>query len=486
MLSYGERQINISSTDKKRIKDAQTNFTVGTMSSFRINDSQHFTTLCQEMMYIGSKYGIVETKHLFSSNTIAKNIYDKANDLLSKLYFHLNSNNIIEDGFFSLMSDILSTHYSKNSYLQLHIQWIDENFELHNAILSMEHFPMAHTNENIKNCMLSVFEKVNISPSKARIVTDCGSNMLLAVKNMKSYACSCHRLSTVIEHMWKNTIDQDTNICELNEMVNKLICSLNHKIDIQVKLKVRIHDSNQTRAWRGLGDKLSRVLLNYEILSELAATYSKIRPIFAIDKELLQEIVQFLNEVNTSFDTFENEKLPTFNMITPIYFKLLNLATNMQNKNSKMSILATNFIKFLKIKFEPNLTDETYAATLLSPNFRQFKFIIDEITRNSYLDLAKSFIQQKLRLLQNLKQSDTNENFIEKKIKTEHTFGEDSSEDDISGELSDELSEYLKLKIPKINNPLLFWQSHETQFPLLSIICKQLFSIAAFPIWADQ
>lgn len=199
LLSYGINKITISNDDKKRIKDAQTNFTVGTMSAFRMNDSVFFQNFCQEMMYIGSKYGIVETKHLLTSNTVAKNVYERANDLLLKLYAYLDANNIIENGFFSLMSDIWSSHYSKNSYLQVHIQWIDDNFELNNGILSMDHFPLAHTNENIKSCLLSVFEKINLSPSKARIVTDCGSNILLAVKDMQSYACSCHRLSTVLE-----------------------------------------------------------------------------------------------------------------------------------------------------------------------------------------------------------------------------------------------------------------------------------------------
>ena len=89
-----------------------------------------------------------------------------------------------------------------------------------------------------------------------------------------------------------------------------------------MKLNVRIHDANQTRAWRGLGDKYNRILVNYEIISDLACNHSILRPIFAIDKELLQEIVEFLFEVNRSFDTFENEKVPTFNMIPPTFFQI--------------------------------------------------------------------------------------------------------------------------------------------------------------------
>lgn len=74
------------------------------------------------------------------------------------------------------------------------------------------------------------------------------------------------------------------------------------------------------------------------------------------------------------------------------------------------------------MKFEPLLTDESYAATLLTPSFRKFKFISDENVWKSSLNLAKSFLRQKIVLSQYDQQNEQNKEFIQKKSKLKKTL----------------------------------------------------------------
>ena len=90
--------------------------------------------------------------------------------------------------------------------------------------------------------------------------------MLVGVNKCDNTPCACHRLSAVIETGWKNACQTDPKIEALNVSTSKLITSLNHKLDIYRKLVKKIKESGQKRAWKGLYDKMRRILVNYEKL----------------------------------------------------------------------------------------------------------------------------------------------------------------------------------------------------------------------------
>lgn len=471
MEAFAPSNKKILPSDMESIKQAQKDFTVQTLSSFKINKNPAFKKMCEVMINIGAKYGNADPeKILFSTETIRKDIYAEAKLFKPQLIKKLSDAKIISSGHFSLMSDIWTEPSNNGSYLQVHIQFIN-NFELKNTVLDMKHFPQRHTGANIKNSLNLLLEELGVDPADANITTDCGSNMLSAVSEMQSYPCCCHRLSTVIEGGWKNTLAIEPELLEMYQSINKLITTVNHKSDIQCKLVVKMQDSNQTRAWRGLLKKLQQVLTNYEALEELSRTDRKLLPILTIDKTLLGNVVNFLTPIMAKFDVFEQESVPTINLIVPTYYELLDHLSK-SRECPIISSLAFNLETELERKFKPILMPIHFAATLLTPQYRKFNFISGP-EKAEKLKIARSYIAENI-----------DEQPVAKKPKqVKKKYGEDSDDDDDDfNENLGELDRYLKFKVPrdeKTENPLEFYRNNGLKFPALTNLALKILAVGA-------
>lgn len=87
----------------------------------------------------------------------------------------------------------------------------------------MIYFPEKHTGENIKNSIIQEAIFFGIPIDKIKIITDSGSNMLCAVKEMNSFVCFCHKLSTCIETGWNSALENEQDFFDLNSSTNKII-----------------------------------------------------------------------------------------------------------------------------------------------------------------------------------------------------------------------------------------------------------------------
>lgn len=334
----------------------------------------------------------------------------------------------------------------------------------------MKHFPEKHTAENIKHTVENVAEKFGIPLTGLKIITDSGANIKKACQGLDSFLCFCHKLSTCIENAWQAATSCDENFSDLNASTNKLVSAINHKLDIQGQLKVKVKDSNQTRAWRGLCQKFERIQINFEIIERLAANEKALRPIFQVDRDILSDLVGFLQAVNAVFDEFE-KKTPTSQMVLSRYYKLLDLCVN--SKDSIKSFTEP-FTQALKTKFYSSIKDIHYLAAIMTPQFRKFLFVKDEelraTERKKAVALLKALCPEKsdVVLIEELSQ---------KKNKVEFDSGEDD-EDDFRAE-SDEAEAYLTLKSPRFENPLDFWKLHKGQFPVLSENAAYIFVVPA-------
>lgn len=463
----------IESQDMEMILKSQVKFTSETLSSFSINNNPGLFQLCETMMKIGAKYGLKDAQELlYGRKTIAAHTYNEAKRFKKDLLEHLETNNVVRDNSFCLMADIWTSRYTKTSYLQVHVQFIDNNWTLKNTILSMEVFEESHTGKNIKERIHNEIHALACLPETTRIVTDCGSNMLVGVRDCDSTPCACHRMSTTIEHGWKNALMTDSTLSLMYEAVSKLITSLNHKANIQTKLKVKIRDSNQTRAWRGLYDKLFRINENVELLEAFAKTDKTLRPIYNIDKEYLENVLEFLCQFNDCFDDFEKESEPTIHMVAVNYYKLKDHINDYKKIESMISI-AIAFEDALEEKFAPILLIEHFVACLLSPSYRKFKFFPAGPERERKLSEACVAVRDALSLMSDPKNLGPTP---KKKAKTKK-YGQDSSSEE--DEVPDELNRYLKIKCESGTDTLSFWRTNQEKFPNLSKLAKSTLSKAA-------
>ena len=141
-----------------------------------------------------------------------------------------------------------------------------------------------------------------------------------------------------------------------------------------------------------------------------------------------------------------------------------------------------------------------YCATLLHPKYRLLK----NCNENERVQCHK-YIREQLNILRPTTVADSVQSTSEpplKKFKKNEDFfsrfeedyplnntqpkdnqsGNESEEYDYDIKQSDELDRYLIMDLEKITlsrDPLIFWKSHSQQFPLLSKLAKQIYSIPA-------
>ena len=171
---------------------------------------------------------------LYSRESVRTKTYEQAKQFDDDMRDMLIKSKVISNDMFCLTSDIWTEPSNNFSYLQTHIQWMDD-FSLKNCVLEMEHFPERHTGLNIEEKLFSVVSSIGARPESTVIVTDCGSNMLNAVSKMNGLPCACHRMSTAIEQGWKKALAESDNLTRLNDSVNMLINTVNHKSNLQQK-----------------------------------------------------------------------------------------------------------------------------------------------------------------------------------------------------------------------------------------------------------
>lgn len=222
-------------------------------------------------------------------------------------------------------------------------------------------------------------------------------------------------------------------------------------------------------------------MLNHQVLEELAAKDKSLRAIYQIDKDLLDKIVKFLKPINNCFNVFEKENVPTSHMVAVSYHEILHHIKETR-KDDAMILIADSFSDAISQKFSPIINDIHYVAALLCPKYRKFNFIGSREERSKALKSTYVIIRDAINsmhddpidepaVMPNAEHSS--------ETSTSKKYGEDSSDDEQVEEILDELDKYLKMKVKKDDNPLIFWKSNERQFPKLSKLARMVFSKAA-------
>lgn len=154
---------------------------------------------------------------------------------------------------------------------------------------------------------------------------------------------------------------------------------------------------------------------------------------------------------------------------------MLNIMNEPNNKNNDENDILYNLKKQLVIltkeKFSAVIYDDNKIATLLSPNFKKFKFVNEKI-RNEEINTIKKLISNKIYCHQKL--FNININVAPKKRKS-YTLEDYEIDTESDEENKDELEIYLKEKVNEIfENPLEYWEN--SKFKILKEISKEVFS----------
>lgn len=107
-------------------------------------------------------------------------------------------------------------------------------------------------------------------------------------------------------------MSRDIGILKIN--VDALASSIHKSQDIQSKLKTKIQWGSTTRPWRGLMDRYSSLLNNYEDLKNIIKD-NCVRYYQRIVLEDLEKVSNFLSQFTTYFDVLEAVKTPSIHHV---------------------------------------------------------------------------------------------------------------------------------------------------------------------------
>ncbi len=229
--------------------------------------------------------------------TVSRSVHSRAESLRSSLSASL------QDAFrisrVSFTSDMWTDEYKQRPFITITAHWIDSMWTLQSRIISTEEFDATQkkTGANIRSSISAILSSYDITPeqiSRSVFTTDCGSNMILALREDDRLDCIAHILNTIL----RNTFDEKKNcppsVTRLLDAVKGLVRFMK-KSSFHNQLSKSLIQSCDTR-WNSVYHMLQSVLDRFDevqtlILKQAAA---EIRRVAAIDISLLKELVPFL------------------------------------------------------------------------------------------------------------------------------------------------------------------------------------------------
>ncbi|CAG8826124.1 20764_t:CDS:1, partial [Gigaspora rosea] len=117
----------------------------------------------------------------------------------------------------SLTTD-LWTARNKTGYIGVTAHWINDQFELNEILLCLEKIPYPHTGRIIREFLVRIVSEFNLLTKVLCIVTNNGSNMVVAIQGWNSVErlpCTAHTLQLLINCTFKKKHHQIQHIQDL-------------------------------------------------------------------------------------------------------------------------------------------------------------------------------------------------------------------------------------------------------------------------------
>ena len=386
---------NLNTEEKEKILNAELDLVASTNSSFRFVDNHAFLKYTQAVIDAAAKYPGITARELVHGRKAVKSQLTKTKLKIDQKLLDIarKHKNLI-----SMTSDMWSDNINKNSFLEISIFWVDEDYIIKNCLLSMDQFDMRSTAENIKIHLEKVLSDYGIEKSSF-ITTDCGSNIRKATAEMIRNDCACHRLNTALERGFQNA-------CEINDDLNfnhnsliKLCSYVRKTTDIQNKLPSKIKGGCATRAWRGLVSQYNSVFERYDPLLPIMQIKGKHQLLFFVNKDIVKEVLDVMQPFSILFDKFETNSVPSLNTVVPSFYLVMEHLKMKTNDTDCVKTLKLSLKDEIEEKFAPmadlpveNSSNIFWQATLLDSSLKSLSFHSDTAQRKNVIDTIKKAI----------------------------------------------------------------------------------------------
>ncbi|CAF0948747.1 unnamed protein product [Rotaria sordida] len=371
--SNGEKKI------PKQVKNAITScymeFVVKDGRAFRLGQGEGFISLVKQLFNAGrimsSSSNIAVEELLPDPTTVSRYIdrmYVHQKEQLIKICQSMDS--------YCIVVDFWSESYTGISYCGLLLNHVNTKYQLETYLLGCHPYDMDNKRSpTVRAYIDEILNDFGLKLDKDKFVMTDNEPMMKCTfsLNCTRIGCSSHYVNKQLQHAFTSTeTDKEPVNCELAQnMFNdtKHIVATVRRMHKQQKLSKKLILYSDTR-FSGAYEML--IVFN-EVFNELANLLdSRLLLTYAtIDKNLLDDICEFLSTFDTSFEILSDSQRPTLHRVLPLKQLLINKCCIKGDELEGLKQVKHFLGKRLDEKWQ--ISDEHLIATLMHPNLKHFQ-----------------------------------------------------------------------------------------------------------------
>lgn len=351
--------VQINTEDRNSCFQSFLDFIIEDCRPFSIVEGSGFKKLIAKCVKIGAKYGEnVDVEHLIpSEKTLSRKCKEIANEKRQEIKPYIQQ--LMSKSSASVTIDLWTDNFIKRNFLcaTLHFQL---NFELVDLTLGMKSMDfLSSSANNIREKLNSLFAEFGVTDiSNAIFVTDRGSNVISALKDLRRINCSAHLFSNVLHDAFESTIE----LKEITDACKKIVKYFK-KSNKQHLLTTTLKSSCPTR-WNSNFVMFKSIFDNYAKVSEILADNADKRHLLNFSVSVLQGLVEMCSDFDIVFKQLQYSSSPTICFVIPSIDRIKIICTIHSNEEVPITALKRNILTNLE-KWSSNISIWHKAALFL-------------------------------------------------------------------------------------------------------------------------
>lgn len=362
MLNFvsGAKKVTMPENMKLSLNDSCVAFIVRDIRPMYALQGSGLADLLSIFTLIGLKFGFLAPEHcsdlLPHPTTITRKIIKMADnvipfltDLMSPIYKNIGG---------GITIDIWTDNFKKRSYMSLTTHFTDENFNLHDRILATYFLPgdLPKTGVNLKSEIFKIlrqfkiFEALSKYPKRVVFVTDRGSNLICGLKDNERLNCFAHLLNNLTKASCE-VINGNGDILDICRGIISYIKRIGLNDFEHGALKMAI----ETR-WNSNYDMLLSISKNWDQVMELLEKRNAMEKLNDLQKESVDEVIEFLKPMKEATVDAEASKRPTLYLVH-LYIDVIS---------KHLAVKATDSAVIVQMKESAESYFQAHLATCIS------------------------------------------------------------------------------------------------------------------------
>ncbi|XP_075156806.1 E3 SUMO-protein ligase ZBED1-like [Haematobia irritans] len=386
------------------------------------------------------------------------------------------------------------TSVANESYISLTAHFITPNWKMESGFLNCFQTVKSHTADNLKSDILDALIKWGIESKVCCAVSDNAANITAAIKSAGWYnlPCFAHTL-----HLIVNDGLSEPNINRILCIAKEMVVYFHRSTKASNKLKemqgqmgkpvMKLINSTPTR-WNSVLNMIERLVNNQEVLeATIAILHNPVKMFSADEWNILKELCIILKPFNEITVEMSAENYTTISKIIVLVRGLQSFITKMKTKknSAEISALLETFLKGISKRFHRVEYNEIMAIpTYLDPRFKSKGFSDANAVKCVKDKISSMYIVQngsEHSDIPSTKKNQENNNSIWEEFDQTTKVATRTSSCII------ELNNYSHEKIlDRKNDPIEWWQKHESLYPGLASIAKKYLPIVATSVPSER